>query len=97
MSTKGRIYRCDICDMAEERQRIPTPAIGSDDDSARCVGWRIGATQAKQRNVICPECSGIDEDYWDRKVLSVAAMSGMYGTLAGHPDDQNPRRKDETS
>jgi hypothetical protein len=69
------VYRCDICRMAEERK----PAqLGSDDDSARVVGWRIGATKSNPRNVICPECAGTDEEYWDRKVLSVAAQSGMY-------------------
>jgi len=79
------VYRCDICRMAEERK----PAqLGSDDDSARVVGWRIGATKSNPRNVICPECAGIDVSYWDRKVLAAADQSGMRGALVGHPDDR---------
>lgn len=88
MSAKGRIYRCDSCDMAETREVIPSPAIGSDDDSARVVGWRIGATQSKPRNVICPECAGTDEDYWDRRLVDTAYRSGMARFLLNNPEGE---------
>ncbi|GAA0738529.1 hypothetical protein Drose_04470 [Dactylosporangium roseum] len=74
------VYRCDICEMAEKRQPVLSPA-GTDDDSARVAGWRIGASQAKERNVVCPECAGTDEGYWDRRMLDVAYMSGMHRFL----------------
>jgi hypothetical protein len=56
-------YTCDHCGQTEHRRPV-NPLVGTDDDSARVAGWRIGATQAKQRNVICPECAGTNEDYW---------------------------------
>ncbi len=84
----GILYRCDICDMAEERQPIPSPVVGTDDDSARAAGWRIGASKSKPRNVICPECSGVDCGFWDRKVLAGVNAAGMRGLLADHPDDR---------
>lgn len=80
------VYRCDICRMAESRDKAK---LGSDDDSARFVGWRIGATQAKPRNVICPECAGTDEEYWDRRLLDTAYMSGMARFILTDPEDKS--------
>ncbi len=82
------VYRCDICDMAERREPIESPAAGTDDDSARAAGWRIGASQSKPRNVICPECAGTDISYWDRKVIAAANYAGMRINLAGDSDAQ---------
>lgn len=82
------VYRCDICHMAEQREPVPSPVVGTDDDSARAAGWRIGATKSNPRNIICPECAGTDVAYWDRKVLSAADQAGLRGVLSGHPDDQ---------
>lgn len=69
-------YRCAPCDRVEQRKPIH-PNVGTDDDSARVAGWRIGSTPAKPRVLICPECSGVDEDYWDRQTLAVAYMAGI--------------------
>lgn len=72
-------YECDACGCVEDRQKI-SDAAGGTDASARVVGWRIGASQSKPRNVICPECAGTDEEYWDRITLSQAYMAGVnYG------------------
>jgi hypothetical protein len=86
---KGILYRCDICEQAERREPIPSPAAGSDDDSARVAGWRIGSSQAKPRNVICPECAGTDEDYWDRRLLDTAYRSGMASFILGDPGEES--------
>jgi hypothetical protein len=74
-------YTCDHCDRAEDRPKV-SDKLGGADASARVAGWRIGATQTKPRNVICPECAGTDEDYWDRITLSIAHMAGID---AGNP------------
>jgi hypothetical protein len=29
------------------------------------------------RQTICPECAGVDEEYWDRRTLSVAYQAGI--------------------
>jgi len=79
------VYRCDICHMAENRDEVK---LGSDDDSARVAGWRIGASKSKERNVICPECAGTDEDYWDRRLLNVAHNSGMAGLIRNDPEEK---------
>ena len=60
------------------RYRTKVPAgLGTDDESARVVGWRIGVTQGGTKQVICPECTGVDEDYWDRQTLGVAYAAGI--------------------
>jgi hypothetical protein len=72
-------YVCDSCDRAEDRLKI-SAAAGGTDASARVAGWRIGATQSKPRNVICPECADTDPEYWDRITLSIAYQAGIdYG------------------
>jgi hypothetical protein len=81
----GILYRCDICEQGERRDRV---RLGSDDDGARVAGWRIGATQSKERNVICPECAGTDEEYWDRRLLDVAYMSGMASFMLNDPGSE---------
>jgi hypothetical protein len=69
-------YTCDCCGRTEYRTLVHLKA-GTNDDSARIAGWRIGATQAQPRNVICPECAGLDVGYWDRQTLTVARMAGV--------------------
>lgn len=69
-------YACDACDRIEDRPKV-SDALGGSDASARVAGWRIGATQSKPRNVICPECAGTDEEYWDRITLSIAYQAGI--------------------
>lgn len=81
---KGVLYRCDHCNQAERRDPV---RLGSDDDSARVAGWRIGATAAKDRNVLCPECAGTDEDYWDRRLLETAYRSGMASIILAFPEE----------
>lgn len=73
--TTDPTYKCNHCDRGETRH-ISTAAGGSD-NSARVAGWRIGATPNNPRNVICPECAGTDEDYWDRRTLTVAYSAGI--------------------
>jgi hypothetical protein len=82
------VYRCDICHMAENREPLKSPAAGTDDDSARAAGWRIGASKSKPRNVICPECAGTDNDYWDRRLINVAHKSGMAGLIRNHSEEK---------
>jgi hypothetical protein len=75
-------YTCTECDRVEDRARV-NPAVGTDDESARISGWRIGTTQGGKRQIICPECAGTDEEYWDRQTLNVAYMAGIdAGNLA---------------
>lgn len=69
-------YQCDSCDRAEDRPKIAV-AAGGTDASARVAGWRIGVSQSKPRNVICPECADTDPEYWDRITLSLAHMAGI--------------------
>lgn len=72
--SKSTPYRCDYCARVEQRATVPW---GAQDDSARTAGWRIGPTAKKDRNVICPECAGTDEEYWDRMTLNVAYAAGI--------------------
>lgn len=69
-------YECDGCNRVEDRPKI-SEKVGGTDASARVAGWRIGATQAKSRNVICPECADTDPEYWDQITLSQAYMAGV--------------------
>lgn len=68
-------YRCKSCDRAE-RVKIP-PALGGSDGSARAAGWRLGPGEPGERDEICPECSGINEEYWDVRTLEMAQMAGI--------------------
>lgn len=76
-----RTYECAGCDRQEQRQKVPT-SMGTDDDSARAAGWRIGPSGQGDRQEICPACSGVDVEYWDRRTLSVAFQAGID---AGNP------------
>lgn len=76
MSNHDVRYTCTECDRTEDRAKVPT-GVGTDDESARIAGWRIGTTQSGKKQVICPECSGFDEDYWDRRTLNVAYAAGI--------------------
>lgn len=59
-------YTCDHCAETDYRDMVPTGG-GSQDDSARVAGWRIGVTSSRARHVICPQCAGTDVDYWLRR------------------------------
>jgi hypothetical protein len=69
-------YLCDGCGRTDYRYPPPV-AAGTADDSARCAGFRISATPANPRNVICPACAGTDPDYWNRQVLAMARQAGI--------------------
>jgi hypothetical protein len=72
-----RIYECTAgCKRQENRTKVPA-SMGTDDDSARAVGWRIGVNGQGDRQEICPECSGVDEEYWDRRTLTTAYAAGI--------------------
>lgn len=77
----GVIYTCSYCGRQERRAPVPA-AAGGDDASARAVGWRIGVHPEQGRVVVCPECSGADEQYWDRRTLGIAYAAGID---AGNP------------
>lgn len=72
--TVERIYECVGCNRQERRSK---PTSGTDDDSARAAGWRIGTNGKGERQKFCPECSGVDEEYWDRRTLAVAFQAGI--------------------
>ncbi len=74
-----RIYACNGCRRQEER---PPVASGTDDDSARVAGWRIGVNGRGEKQKICPVCVGTDAGFWDRQTVAVAAMAGAD---AGNP------------
>lgn len=68
------LYVCRHCGRAEDRPRIRE---GSDDDSARVSGWRIGPTPNMRRSVICPACASTDPKYWTRpKPARLAPATG---------------------
>jgi hypothetical protein len=64
---------CTSCGRAT---RFPSSTYGSAEEAARFVGWRIGE-QAGSAVRYCPECVGVDEDYWDRMVLQIAYQAGL--------------------
>jgi hypothetical protein len=47
------------------------------EDAARTAGWRFGTNGRDEPVAYCPECTSIDEDYWDRRTLAVAYMAGI--------------------
>ena len=69
-------YLCNHCGRTEFRLWV-SPTAGGADASARVAGWRIGASQAKPRNVVCPACAGTDEAYWDRQTVGMALRAGV--------------------
>jgi hypothetical protein len=74
MSHTHEEFTCDNCDRAED---IPVPAAGGTAaEVARVAGWRLGAPFGQPRRY-CPECTGTDEDYWDRRTLAVAHQAGI--------------------
>lgn len=73
IGAEGAHYECDHCKRRERLQ--PTP-FGTIDDSARVLGYRISGPE-EDAKVYCPECTGLDEDYWDRKTLDMADAAGI--------------------
>jgi hypothetical protein len=71
-----RTFECVGCDRQENRTS-PPGRYGTIDDSARAAGWRIGKDGQGERQEICPECSGVDEEYWDRRTLTTAYAAGI--------------------
>lgn len=67
-------YECKYCDRVE---RIDPPRLGTTDEAARIVGWRLGPGESGERPEYCPECTGVNEDYWDDRTLAVAQMAGI--------------------
>ncbi len=70
-----RIYKCPFCGRQEKRE-TPPKGYGTDDDSARTAGWRIGVN-GHGRQTICPECADVDDNYWDRRTLTTAYAAGI--------------------
>lgn len=69
--SKGARYECDYCGLVDY---LPAKVYGTVDQAARFLGWRIGPNGTP---VWCPECTGHDEGYWDRKTLVMADMAGI--------------------
>ncbi|MEO3922679.1 hypothetical protein ABGB07_02170 [Micromonosporaceae bacterium B7E4] len=67
-------FKCTNCDRAEQLDgvRLGTPA-----EAARAAGWRIGTNGRNEPVAYCPECSGVDEDYWDRRTLDMTYAAGI--------------------
>lgn len=79
MSNRTR-YSCANCGYGEN---IQPPRLGnSTDEVARVAGWRLGTTGGGEGVAYCPECTGVDEDYWDRRTLATAYAAGID---AGNP------------
>jgi hypothetical protein len=56
----GVRFQCDYCRKVD---RVAYPALGTYDDAARVLGYRLTST-APDATVICPQCAGTDETYW---------------------------------
>jgi hypothetical protein len=79
-TSRGVRYQCDSCDRITDLPYFPSN-FGGTDGHARAIGWRLTSAQPDAL-VYCPECTGNDEDYWDRMTLGVAHMAGID---AGNP------------
>lgn len=40
---------------------------------ARVAGWRCGVTAGGRWVAYCPECTGVDAGYWDRRTPDIAS------------------------
>lgn len=69
-------YTCRHCRRTHQRTHVK-PELGGNDASARIAGWRLGPGDPDERDQICPECAGTDEDYWDDMTLFIAGMAGI--------------------
>ena len=65
---KGVRFACNGCGRAEYLKYWPDIAGGTD-GGARAKGYRITGPEPDAK-VYCPECSGQDEGYWQRKRLN---------------------------
>jgi hypothetical protein len=71
----GVLFTCDnpACERAERRPYIPIE-LGGHIAQARGIGYRIGDGG---KPCYCPECTGIDLEYWDRQTLNGAYAAGI--------------------
>jgi hypothetical protein len=71
--TNGSRFVCTNCHRAESLGDV---RLGTPEEAARAAGWRIGAPYGSPA-CYCPECTGIDEEYWDRRTLNMTYAAGI--------------------
>lgn len=67
-------FTCTDCARVNEINGGP---VNPPTEQARLAGWRIGTNGRGEQVCYCPECSGVNEDYWDDMTLAVAYAAGI--------------------
>ncbi|MFE9955866.1 hypothetical protein [Micromonospora sp. NPDC005299] len=69
-------FTCTYCELGESLDGSADKPFYVE-EVARAAGWRLGTNGKGEKVAYCPECAGVDPDYWDSRTLAMANMAGI--------------------